>query len=276
MKKAFELDFDGVNYKCSLEEENKENINIEIKNGDFSKFNGKISLKDIYNQIPAFDEYTMEEFFSAAGDLTKDKIKLSKSSENKYELDLAFKVLKKEKHLIIQLSAVIIPEDEMINRIVKILENNDKKIEQLEKELSQLKKEFHIDNKPKKEIDVKSANEWKEKGNALVKEQKYKEALDCYSKSIEYNPNEPILYSNRSAMYLNLSQYDLALKDAEKAIELKPDYVKPYLRKGKALEGLNKKKEALAVYELGLEKDKNDAQLKQAVNELKNNDLSKG
>ena len=115
---------------------------------------------------------------------------------------------------------------------------------------------------------METAKSWKEKGNALVKEKKYKEALDCYTKSIEIDPNDPILYSNRSAMHLNLSEFDQALADAEKAISLKPDYAKAYLRKGKALEGLLKPKEALDTYKLGLEKDKSNAQLLQAQQEL--------
>ena len=41
-----------------------------------------------------------------------------------------------------------------------------------------------------------SAKEWKEKGNGLVKEKKYSEAAECYSKVIDLSPNEPILYSN--------------------------------------------------------------------------------
>ena len=40
----------------------------------------------------------MEEFFSALDELGKDNITLSKSSD-RYYLDLTFKVLKKEKHL---------------------------------------------------------------------------------------------------------------------------------------------------------------------------------
>ena len=39
-----------------------------------------------------------------------------------------------------------------------------------------------------------SSKERKEKGNGLVKEKKYSEAAECYSKAIE--PNEPILHSN--------------------------------------------------------------------------------
>ena len=115
---------------------------------------------------------------------------------------------------------------------------------------------------------METAKEWKEKGNALVKEKKYKEALDCYTKSIEIDPNDPILYSNRSAMHLNLNQFDQALTDAEKAISLKPEYAKAYLRKGKALEGLEKFDEALKTYKLGLEKDNGNTQLLQASQEL--------
>ena len=267
MKKEIEFAFDGINYLCLLEEENKDNINIDIKEGDLPKFNGKISLKEVYEQISAFDEYTMGEFFAAVEDLTKDKIKIEKSSD-KYELDLSFKVLKKEKHLKIQISQVTQSEEDLIKQITQIMLNNNKRLDQLEKKLSQLKKEFNLSEEIKEE-DIKTANEWKEKGNSLVKEKKYKEALDCYSKAIEYNPKEPILYSNRSAMHSNLSEFELALKDAEKAMELKPDYIKSYLRKGKALEGLNRKNEALTVYELGLQKNQNDAQLKQAINDLK-------
>ena len=109
-------------------------------------------------------------------------------------------------------------------------------MDQLEQELSEIKKELNIpdneeEKKEIKEQDIKAANEWKEKGNALVKEQKYKEALDCYTKAIICNPKEPILYSNRSAMYCNLEEYELSLKDAEKAMKLNPDYKKPYLIK---------------------------------------------
>ena len=41
---------------------------------------------------------------------------------------------------------------------------------------------------------METAKDWKDKGNGLVKEKKYSEAAECYSKAIE--PNEPILHSN--------------------------------------------------------------------------------
>ena len=113
-----------------------------------------------------------------------------------------------------------------------------------------------------------TAKEWKEKGNHLVQERKYQEALDCYTKAIELDKNDPILYSNRSAMYYNLNDFENALLDAEEAIYLKPDYAKAYLRKGNALEKQYKYQEALDTYKIGLQKDKNNTQLLEAYQKL--------
>ena len=115
---------------------------------------------------------------------------------------------------------------------------------------------------------MSTAKEWKDKGNLLVQEQKFAEALECYSKAIELDSNDPILYSNRSLMYSNLNEFDLALIDADKAIEINPNYSKGYLRRGKALEGLGRFEEALNTYHSGLEKDNNNAKLMDAIKKL--------
>ena len=120
-----------------------------------------------------------------------------------------------------------------------------------------------------------TAKEWKELGNSYVQEQKYKEALDCYTKAIEIDPNDPILYSNRSLMHSNLNEFDLAIEDAEIAIELKPDYSKAYLRLGKAYEGKNELEKAFQIYMKGYKKDRNNTQLFEAANKIKKVDISK-
>ena len=122
---------------------------------------------------------------------------------------------------------------------------------------------------------MSSAKEWKDKGNLLVQEQKFAEALECYSKAIELDSNDPILYSNRSLMHSNLNEFDLALIDADKAIEINPNYSKGYLRRGKALEGLGRFEEALNTYHSGLEKDNNNAKLMDAIKKLEKSLCSK-
>ena len=116
---------------------------------------------------------------------------------------------------------------------------------------------------------METAVSWKEKGNKFVQERQYAEALNCYSKAIELDANDPILYSNRSAMYYNLNYFDNAISDAEMAINLRPTYAKAYLRKGNALEGLKRYKEALDSYEAGLKQDPDNEQLIEAQKKLK-------
>ena len=116
---------------------------------------------------------------------------------------------------------------------------------------------------------METAVSWKEKGNKFVQEKQYLEALNCYTKAIELDANDPILYSNRSAMYFNLKYFDNAILDAEMAITLRPTYGKAYLRKGNALESQNKYKEALDTYELGLKQDPDNEQLIDAQKQLK-------
>ena len=108
----------------------------------------------------------------------------------------------------------------------------------------------------------------KDKGNLYVQERNYAEALKCYSKAIELDSNDPILYSNRSAMYYNLNDYENAIIDADKAISLKPNYPKAYLRKGNALEALYQYDEALNTYNIGLQYDSNNSQLLEAQQKL--------
>jgi len=55
-----------------------------------------------------------------------------------------------------------------------------------------------------------------------------------YSKAIELNPTDHVLYSNRSGGYASKEEYDKALEDASKCVEIKPDWAKGYQRKGLA------------------------------------------
>ena len=64
--------------------------------------------------------------------------------------------------------------------------------------------------------------ELKDKGNAALQADQLEEAIRAYTEAIQIDAANEILYSNRSAAYAKNAQYDLALKDAEKAVEIKP------------------------------------------------------
>lgn len=86
----------------------------------------------------------------------------------------------------------------------------------------------------KKEI----ANELKAAGNYAFKNKQFDKALELYSNAILADDADPIFYSNRAAVHGSLKQYEEVVKDATKALELAPDYVKCYNRRGVAYEQL--------------------------------------
>lgn len=97
-------------------------------------------------------------------------------------------------------------------------------------------------------MDDSIADEFKQKGNECIREKKYDEAVQQYSEGLRIRPNDHLLYSNRSFAYFNLKQFYYAICDADKVIELKPDFVKGYFRKAEVLKEVYLFDEALINY----------------------------
>lgn len=110
-----------------------------------------------------------------------------------------------------------------------------------------------------------TVDELKAQGNAALQAENFTEAIKLYSEAIEQDPSNHILFSNRSAAYAKINDYENSLKDAEQTISLKSDWPKGYSRKGAALELLEKYDEALITYKEGLKIDPSNAQLNEAI-----------
>jgi len=78
------------------------------------------------------------------------------------------------------------------------------------------------------------AEEWKAKGNKEYANGNFSEAVKSYSKAIDEDPNNHLYFSNRSAAYAGLLNWEKALSDGSKCIQLKGDWAKGYFRKGLA------------------------------------------
>ncbi|CAF1722535.1 hsp70-Hsp90 organizing protein 2 [Brassica napus] len=109
------------------------------------------------------------------------------------------------------------------------------------------------------------ADEAKAKGNAAFSSGDFASAVTHFTDAINLAPTNHVLFSNRSAAHASLHQYEKALSDAKKTVELKPDWAKGYSRLGAAHLGLNHHEEAVEAYSKGLEIDPSNEALKSGL-----------
>jgi len=113
----------------------------------------------------------------------------------------------------------------------------------------------------------KKAEEYKAKGNDFYSKNNFKDAITWYSKAISEAPKEAVYYSNRSAAYAGVRQWEDSLRDATKAAELKPDWPKGHYRRGVALQELGQFSEAVSSYKKGLQYEAGNTEMKSRMEE---------
>jgi tetratricopeptide (TPR) repeat protein len=84
-------------------------------------------------------------------------------------------------------------------------------------------------------------------------------AVIHYTRAIDLHPVDATLWTNRSATYLAKGWYEQALHDAAHAVSLRPEWFRPWSRKGAALLGLGKLKEAVEAYKKALQCAQSDS-----------------
>ncbi|CUE96193.1 stress-inducible protein STI1, putative [Bodo saltans] len=92
---------------------------------------------------------------------------------------------------------------------------------------------------------------YKSKGNEAFSAKNYPEAIEYFTKAIELDGSNHVLFSNRSACYASTNQWNEALADAETCVALNATWGKGYVRLGAAQHGLKRFDEAIATYEKG-------------------------
>lgn len=104
------------------------------------------------------------------------------------------------------------------------------------------------------------AENLKNEGNRLMKEEKYQEALNTYSKAISQDATNPVFYCNRAAAYSRMGDYQSAADDCRMSLRYDPNYSKAYGRLGLAYSKMNKHEQALEAYQnaLRIEPDNQD------------------
>mmetsp|Transcript_27113 Transcript_27113/g.75786 ORF Transcript_27113/g.75786 Transcript_27113/m.75786 type:complete len:557 (-) Transcript_27113:51-1721(-) len=110
-----------------------------------------------------------------------------------------------------------------------------------------------------------TALECKELGNKAFAAKDFTTAIKHFTDGLEIDPSNHVLYSNRSACYSSIQEYEKALEDGRKTVECKPDFWKGYSRQGVPLYYLGRYAEAKEAYEAGLQVAPDNPTLKKGV-----------
>jgi len=116
-----------------------------------------------------------------------------------------------------------------------------KKVQQIEKQIK--------DEKEKAYLDPAKAEEERQRGNEAFTKGDYPGAVGAYTEAIKRNPEDAKIFSNRAAGYSKLMEFNLALKDCDRCIELDPQFIKGHLRKGHICIALKNYQKACEAFE---------------------------
>lgn len=119
------------------------------------------------------------------------------------------------------------------------------------------------------------AESLKNEGNRLMKEEKYQEALNTYSKAISLDATNPVFYCNRAAAHSRLGDYQNAANDCRMSLRYDPNYSKAFGRLGLACSKMNKYEQSLEAYQnaLRIEPDNQDYKNNMSVAQLRLEEL---
>ena len=87
-----------------------------------------------------------------------------------------------------------------------------------------------------------------ERGLAYYSAGNYQEAINNFNKAIELNPNNTTSYNNIGAVYYNLKEYEKAIESCNSAIRLTPDYHLFYRNRGRIYSKLKRYQDAIKDY----------------------------
>jgi tetratricopeptide (TPR) repeat protein len=120
-----------------------------------------------------------------------------------------------------------------------------------------------------------SAVECKNLGNKFFESGDYRKSIRLYARAIDVDPSNAALYSNRSAAYLlggkqmGIDTRNMSLRDADKAIKLRPTWFKGYSRRGDALFKKECFRDAIEAYETALDLDPTNKSIHHSLGECR-------
>jgi TonB family protein len=109
---------------------------------------------------------------------------------------------------------------------------------------------------------------YQNRANANFVMGEYDTAITDYNKAIELNPKEAAVFFSRGLAHFNKASYTPAIADFDKVIELDPKEAMAYFKRGNALEKTGNFEKALADYQKTVELDPDNGPAKTALQKL--------
>jgi tetratricopeptide (TPR) repeat protein len=99
---------------------------------------------------------------------------------------------------------------------------------------------------------------WTSRGARLAQEEGYEEALHCYDRALEQDPEEASALTGKASVLRRKGDLDGALACYDRLIEVRPDDALGWTTKGSVLVDARRFEEALNCYKKALEREPND------------------
>ncbi|MDD3594738.1 MAG: tetratricopeptide repeat protein [Candidatus Gastranaerophilales bacterium] len=119
------------------------------------------------------------------------------------------------------------------------------------------------------------ALKYKNQGNDFITQNKYREAIECYKKAIELQPNYEDAYYNLSRAYFHIKDYQNAKLSNEKLVSISPRNMEYRVNLAASLYKLNEISAAKAQLELGSKIDKTYDPANRLAKEIEMHELEK-
>jgi tetratricopeptide (TPR) repeat protein len=114
-----------------------------------------------------------------------------------------------------------------------------------------------------------TSEDFKARGNAAFSSGNFSEAIHLFTSALEFDSTNHVLYSNRSACYASISDFQRGLVDAKRCVEISPQWPKGYSRLGSCYYGLREWVLCASAYSKGLQLDQGSETMKKGLEEAR-------
>jgi len=163
----------------------------------------------------------------------------------------------------------------------KLLENSATQVQRIkylqiqksnfQEDLSQAEKNISNLNKQIKQLKIEQADAYDNRGNTYSDLKEYQKAIADYTKAIDINPRYAKAYYNRGNAYYDLKKYQRAIAYYTRAIDINPQYADAYVNRGIVYKGLKEYQKAKEDYKKAAniyQKQKDNAKYQQVIDWL--------